>query len=378
MGVKVRQKVQGKGQQWWVFISHNKKRKSRKVGDKKAAETVASEIRAKLQLGEFGFEDPKPIPTFKECADSWIKTTVPATCKESTVRDYNDILRIHALPVFGDLNLVDITRGKVKDFLLDKVNHGYAKSTVSHMKDVVSGVLNKALDDEIIPANPVVRLGKFIKRKDTKADINPLEGHELKHLLDSAKEHFQEHYTLFLLLARTGMRIGEALALEWDDINFIERFIDVKRATVRGKISTPKSGKSRRVDMSPQLTEALRNHMKGFTLGLANDSDDPKYVFINGNGQPVDKDNWRRRIFNKALEKAELRKIRIHDLRHTYSTLRISKGDNIADVSNQLGHHSVKLTMDVYYHWIPGKKKSEVDELDDPTLLHPSAPHTHP
>ena len=70
-------------------------------------------------------------------------------------------------------------------------------------------------------------------------------------------------------------------------------------------------------------------------------------------------------VFSKALTKAKLRKIRIHDLRHTYATLRISKGDNIADVSKQLGHHSVKLTLDTYYHWIPGKKKSEVDGLDD-------------
>jgi len=85
--------------------------------------------------------------------------------------------------------------------------------------------------------------------------------------------------------------------------------------------------------------------------------------------------NWRRRVFKKTLEKAELRQIRIHDLRHTYATLRIAKGDNIADVSNQLGHHSVKLTMDVYYHWIPGGEKSVVDALDD---LHLSVPHPHP
>ena len=62
---------------------------------------------------------------------------------------------------------------------------------------------------------------------------------------------------------------------------------------------------------------------------------------------------------------AKLRKIRIHDLRHTYATIRISKNDNIADVSNQLGHFSETFTMKIYYHWMPGKKKSEVDELDD-------------
>jgi integrase len=76
--------------------------------------------------------------------------------------------------------------------------------------------------------------------------------------------------------------------------------------------------------------------------------------------------NWRQRVFNKALKKAKLRKVRIHDLRHTYATMRISKSDNIPDVSHQLGHHSPQFTMDFYYHWMPGKKKGEVDELDDP------------
>lgn len=93
------------------------------------------------------------------------------------------------------------------------------------------------------------------------------------------------------------------------------------------------------------------------------------------NGGPLDKDVWRRGVLNKAPEKAELRKIQIHDLRYTYATLRITKGENIVDVSAQLGHHSAKLTMDVYYHWIPGKKKSEVDELEE--MVHLNAPYAH-
>jgi len=146
---------------------------------------------------------------------------------------------------------------------------------------------------------------------------------------------------------------------------------------VRSKISTPKSGKFRRVDMTPYLAEALKKHRldnkkKGLKLGLG---DLPEFVFVNKTGGFLDKDYWRRSIFYKALQKAEMRRIRIHDLRHTYATLRISKGDNIADVSNQLGHHSIKLTMDVYYHWIPGNEKTEVDELDS---LHSDAPYTHP
>ena len=131
--------------------------------------------------------------------------------------------------------------------------------------------------------------------------------------------------------------------------------------------------------MSLQLTAALKAHelvskKKGLSLGLG---DKPEYVFTNRDGGLMDQGRWRSRVFKKALQKVGLREIRIHDLRHTYATLRISKGDNVADVSNQLGHHSVKFTMDVYYHWFPGKKKSEVDGLDDPSFSHPNAPYAH-
>jgi len=81
----------------------------------------------------------------------------------------------------------------------------------------------------------------------------------------------------------------------------------------------------------------------------------------------IDPANLRKRVFYKCLEKADLRRIRIHDLRHTYATLRIQVGHNIADVSKQLGHHSIKITIDTYYHWIPGSNKSEVDQLDSET-----------
>ena len=64
------------------------------------------------------------------------------------------------------------------------------------------------------------------------------------------------------------------------------------------------------------------------------------------------------------LAKANLSHIRIHNLRHTYATLRVAKGDNIQDVSKQLVHHSVKFTLDVYFHWLPGENKGQVDELD--------------
>lgn len=380
MGVKVRQKVKGRGSPWWVFVTHNKQRISMKVGTKSAAQVVADEIAAELKLGKFDMnrKKEKPVPTFKDYADSWIGITVPATCKPSTLSDYQDILNNHILDVFGDNPINEITRGMVKTFLLKKTNEGYAGSTVTHIRNVISGVLNVALDDEIIPANPAMGLKGLVKKKPQNDAVNPLTADELTNLLNTVHEHFAKHYPLFLVLARTGLRIGEALALQWDDINFKDRYIHLQRGLSRGEISYPKSGKDRKVDMSPQLTETLKQLKGDFKLKVVNGNPEPEYIFKNSLGGLIDVNNWRRRVFAKALEKAEIRKIRIHDLRHTYASLRINKGDNIADVSNQLGHHSVKLTLDVYHHWIPGDKKAEVDALDDLSPMHLNAPYTHP
>ena len=90
----------------------------------------------------------------------------------------------------------------------------------------------------------------------------------------------------------------------------------------------------------------------------------PEWLFYNEESGLLDVPNLRKRVFHKALEKAKLRQIRLHDLRHTYATLRIQAGHNIADVSKQLGHSSIRVTIDIYYHWIPGANRSEVNELD--------------
>jgi integrase len=143
-----------------------------------------------------------------------------------------------------------------------------------------------------------LQLGKnFLRTKDKKKHINALMPEELKQFLDTVSEHFPEHYALFLLLARTGMRIGEALALQGGDIDFDERFIEVKRSVYRDKITTPKNGKTRLVDMSLQPAETLKAHKKGFKLGLVGNNDDnAQFVFTNRIGNIIDKNNIHRLV----------------------------------------------------------------------------------
>ena len=371
MGVKVREKPKNSGN-WWIFIDHRGRRKAKKIGrDKRVALEVAKKIEARLVLGDMKLISDNSIQkseasTFEEYAATWIKVTVPATCKPSTLKDYEIILNNHVLPEIGKKPVNEISRLLVKQSLMKKINQGYANSSVIHMKNAISGVLNLALDDEVISVNPAHNIGKIFKKTQQKLSFEPYTQEELKKLLDSFTLNFPNHYPMFLALARTGIRFGECLGLQWKDIDFENRFINIERGLSKGKIETPKSGQSRKVDMSLQLTDVLKRlqHQRKVETLKNGWSSMPDWVFVACDGSPYH-ESYPRRIFYKAIKKARLRKIRVHDLRHTYATLRITKGDNVADVSKQLGHHSVKFTMDIYYHWIPGGNKNEVDGLDD-------------
>ena len=258
MGVVIRQKTKGKGQPWWVFITHNGKRTSRQVGSKVAAKKVATKIEAKLKLGEFGFEQQKGrVPVFKEYSKEFMTGAYAKTeLKESTQDSYNEILENHLIPYFGSMPINEITPDKVKSFLNQKIQSDYAIATVRLLKSYLSSIMAEALESKKITSNPVHNLGRRFNRtlrpKNKSEDdlINSLTDEELKLLLDTVQEHFPAHYTLFLLLARTGVRIGEALGLKWGDIDFQGRFIDVKRTYTKQRIAPTKSNHTRRVDMS--------------------------------------------------------------------------------------------------------------------------------
>ena len=371
MGVIVRQKKKGKGNPWWVFVTHNGRRTSRLVGGKKAAEKAAGDIQYLLQRGEFEFEKKtKPsMPVFRDFAEGFMETYSPMHHKPSTQRSYQQVLEQHLNPVFGDLPLDQITRKHIKDFIAQKHQEGLKPNTIKNFKTYLSAILSEAVDDEIIPTHPALRTGKLIKKGDNAEDINPLTWEEKAKFEDTVREHFARWYPLFLTTLRTGLRLGELIALQPGDLDFNGGFIEVRRNFTRGHLTSTKSGKIRKVDMSKELQETLHAYMVQRKKDALRNGwgEPPIWLFYDRDGEMVNPDHLRKQVFYKILEKAGLRHIRVHDLRHTYATLRLNKGDNIVDVSNQLGHHSVKITLDVYAHWIPGGKKSEVDELDSRT-----------
>jgi integrase len=181
--------------------------------------------------------------------------------------------------------------------------------------------LSQAVEDEKLPANPALRLGRYLRRGDEpKPVIQPLSRTEAAHLVTVARLHFPRWYPWVLLALRTGLRLGEQMALQWGDIEWHGQFIVVQRNVVRGVLTTPKSHQCRRVDMSPQLTMALKDWRRvQQARWLKKGQEMPASVFAARPGGVLQERNVRH-VFARLLAKAALRHIRIHDLRHTFAS----------------------------------------------------------
>jgi integrase len=155
------------------------------------------------------------------------------------------------------------------------------------------------------------------------------------------------------------------------DLDFNSRFVQIRRNSSRGQITTPKNGKGRRVDMSMQLTNVLdiyvaRKKADALAGGGSVEAVMESPLFTRADRRPLDPNDIRRMIFYPALTAAGIRRVRFHDARHTFASLLLQQGESLAYVKDQLGHSSIQMTVDVYGHLIPGMNRQAVDKLDDP------------
>jgi integrase len=176
-------------------------------------------------------------------------------------------------------------------------------------------------------------------------------------------------YPLLLCALRTGLRFGELLGLQWDDVDERGRFIEVRRTLRDGqehrRVALPKNGRIRRVDLSSQLAEEFRRlRAERRREALASGWGALPWIFVTGEGRPLFKANFARRVFHPLLKRAGLRRIRFHDLRHTFASRLIQNGESLAYVKEQMGHASIKITVDTYGHLVPGSNRAAVDRLD--------------
>ena len=205
--------------------------------------------------------------------------------------------------------------------------------------------------------NPVPR--RASKRR------SPLERKEVHHLLNTVNEKFPHVYPLILCAVRTGLRQGELIGLQWGDVDFHGGFIEVRRGVVLRQETTTKSHKIRRVDMSQQLQDTLKQLKEVRQIeAMVEGQELTPSVFLAKGGNRWD-DRHLRRVWVKCLEGAGLRHVRFHDLRHTYASELAEQGAPPKYVQSQLGHSSIQVTMDIYSHFFEKRSLGWVNKLDE-------------
>lgn len=318
--------------------------------------------------------------TFADAAAEFLRYAEhDRTLKPSTIRGYRSIIDAYLNPAFGtrpveDITMADIERWRagltsVHDERLrerrqadgkrastvagrPKVQPAEAKSLANNSKNrivtLMHGVFARACKVYGLQSNPVAG----VERHPVKlaGDIDVFSPEEVWALVRAAAD--EQDGALYLTAAFTGLRRGELLALRWRDVDYTGSTLRVRASYAGGALTSPKSGKVRSVPMAPDVAEALAR--------LANRelfTGDDDLVFVGETGSYLDGSALRRR-YKQALQRAALRPLRFHDLRHTFGTRMIAKAD-IRRVQEWMGHADIQTTMR-YLHYAPREEDARL------------------
>jgi integrase len=277
--------------------------------------------------------------TFADAAAEWLRYIEhDRGRKPSTVAGYKAIARGQLVPAFGELPIESITTPMIERWL-----GGAGGSPSSRRKSLVllHGIFRRAKKVWGLPFNPVAEVEKPPVARS--GEIEVFSPEEVYALVRAAAS--EQDAAIFLTAAFTGLRRGELIALRWRDVDFAGSVIRVRASYGEGGLTTPKSGKVRSVPMAPDVASALAK------LGQRQDFvSDEDLVFVGHRGSYLDGSALRRR-YDAALAHAGLRRLRFHDLRHTFGTRMIGKAD-IRRVQEWMGHASIQTTMQ-YLHYAP-------------------------
>ena len=334
---------------------------------KTKSEVMNKKNNALLDLAKGIYIEPTNI-TLGEWIQEWLNDRKPHIA-ESSYNVYEMLIRAHIEPALGKVKLKDLQTRRIQKLLNEKLvtgridgKGGLAPRSVRYIYQAINGCLNQAVKERIIPYNPAEYCE--LPRQEYK-EIKVFSQEQLKKFLQVAKEK-SPHYAAFYLDIATGLRRGELLGLKWDDIDFEKRSISVTRQLVRSKkdgliFKSLKTKKSKRtITVDNTIITVLKVHktkQNKTKLALGELFQDSNLLFCTDFGTPLEPRNFYRH-FCLLLEKATLPHIRLHDLRHLYTTIALESGVDLKTVSSILGHSSIKLTGDIYAH-ITDKMQTE-------------------
>ena len=279
-----------------------------------------------------------PSVCFREWSERWLVLyKKPQIYQNTYVITYLNIVRNHLQPFFGEKTLEQIRPAEVQQFFAQKTE--FSESMRKKMKMCLTGIFETAMENELCTRNPAKRIscagGKPPRKRPTYTE------EQAERVERLAIGRMPE----VALLLQTGLRKGEMLGLKWEDVDFAERTITVRRSLAdevgAGVVERPpKWGSTRVVPVADTLLALLR--------GLPRRG---PYLFPRADGSAQSPNSWAHKLsrFMETLP-GDLPRLTAHELRHTYGTLLRRRGADIYSIQKVMGHRDIRMTAEIYVH----------------------------
>jgi integrase len=297
---------------------------------------------------------PKTSDTVAKAVAEW-REHVAATLKPSTQSSAESHLRRHILPLMGESPLSELTAKKMQTFATTLSDGKRTGKTVENVMLTLSSILRFARKwGYKVPEVPLSDLS--LPRK-VKAKVRCYKPEEMARIVSAADEPFG---TICLLLAVTGLRIGEALAVRREDLDFNRKLLQIRHSVYSGKLGTPKSEAS--IADLP-LPPALEIRLKAYLASKHYRPNDLGLLFTNRRGLPLSANKLREKKLRPLLRSLEIPLAGFHAFRHGHATLLIDQGASITTVGAQLRHSDPRITLGLYAHVVPQSQRNAVNLL---------------
>jgi integrase len=373
--------------------------RTRKFVYGKTREEVADKLTEMQELTRQGIPAASSAMAFGDYLTYWLATIAPERLKPATLNSYEGLTRLYIRPALGKKRLNRLSPADVRRFLSDFKSaclcclRGADKErpegkrtccavgrccerrpsarTVQYVHAVLRSALQQAIREELIARN----VARIVETPTVSPkEVRPLDAGEVKALLKTARSH--RLYALWLLLVSTGLRRGEALALTWPDVDLNAGTLRVRRNVQRIRreliFGTPKTTRSiRTVSLPRRCVQALTEHrtaqererkVAGPKWKPA-EGQPAELIFTTSTGRVIDPRGLNR-MLTILCRDAKVRRVRVHDLRHTCASLLLAQGVDARTIMETLGHSTITMTLDTYAHVMGTTLRAAADRMD--------------
>jgi integrase len=287
--------------------------------------------------------------TVGEYLGRWLDA-VSGTVRERTWKRSEEIVRLHLVPALGTTRLDRLNALQLQSLYSSKLDSGLSARTIRMIHTTLHKALMQAVRWSLIPKNVTEAVDP---PREQKSQIRPFDEGQVRRLLEAVRGDRLE--ALYGLPVTTGMRSGELLGLQWEDVDLQAGTLQVRRTVFNGRIEAPKTLKGRRSIKLTQISiRALRKCPRA-----------SEWIFCTRVGTPMSVHNLHNRSWKPLLKKTGLPlDTRFHDLRHTAATLLLTKGVHPKIVQEMLGHSSISITLDTYSQVLPNMQGEAVRAMD--------------